>query len=61
MQAIAKWRMQKKSHQSTTEGTCPYCRKKVKALEAHLHDKHKKEMKVKKQWKKQSIRMRSAK
>lgn len=61
MQTESKWRMQKKSHTPTSEGNCPYCRKKVKALEAHIHDKHKKELRLKKQWKKTSIRVRSAK
>lgn len=58
MQTESKWRMQKKSHQSTTEGTCPYCKKRVKALEAHTHDKHKKEMQKKKQWKNKTIKVR---
>jgi len=27
----------------TTEGKCPYCRKHVKSLEAHIKDKHMRE------------------
>ncbi len=38
------WHQPAKHLNKTTEGTCPYCKKHVKALEAHIHDKHKKEM-----------------
>ena len=27
--------------EKTTEGKCEYCNKRVKSLEAHIHDKHK--------------------
>ena len=27
----------------TTKGKCPYCKKPVKSLEHHIHDKHKEE------------------
>ncbi len=32
----------------TTEGKCPFCHKKVQALEAHIHDVHRREKLVKK-------------
>ncbi len=31
---------QQKDVKQTTEGKCPYCKKNVKALEAHIHDRH---------------------
>lgn len=43
----SKWRKQKKAHEPTTEGVCPYCKKHVKALEAHMKIKHLKELKKK--------------
>ncbi|MEK6920545.1 MAG: hypothetical protein AABX82_01575 [Nanoarchaeota archaeon] len=43
----SKWRKQKKATAPTTEGACPYCKKKVKALEAHIKVKHLSEMKRK--------------
>lgn len=39
------WRKQKKYIPSTTEGVCSYCKKHVKALEAHMKVKHMKELK----------------
>lgn len=44
MQTESNWRNEHKYIKPTTEGTCPYCKKHVKALEAHMHDKHKKEL-----------------
>jgi hypothetical protein len=43
----------KKKHQPkyvapTTEGKCPFCKKNVKALENHIHDKHKGQKPIKK-------------
>ncbi len=32
----------------TTPGKCPYCHKKIKAIEAHIHDMHKGEKPAKK-------------
>ena len=43
----SKWRKQKKAHEPTTEGVCPYCKKHVQALEAHMKIKHLKELKKK--------------
>jgi hypothetical protein len=40
------WHHQPKVIEKTTEGQCKYCGKHVKALEAHMHDKHKHEMKL---------------
>ena len=37
------WRNQPKYIKPTTEGSCPYCHKHVKALEAHVKVKHKRE------------------
>jgi hypothetical protein len=31
----------------TTEGICPFCKKRVKSLENHIHDKHKGKPRVK--------------
>lgn len=41
----AQWRHPAKHLEATTEGVCRFCKKHVKALEAHMHDKHKKELK----------------
>ncbi len=38
------WHSQPKQVKPTTEGKCKYCNRHVKALEAHMHDKHKHEM-----------------
>jgi protein-disulfide isomerase len=35
------WHNPQKDVKGTTEGKCPYCHKKVKSLEKHIHDKHK--------------------
>lgn len=35
------WHTIPKYIKPTTEGSCPYCHKHVKALEAHIHDVHK--------------------
>ncbi len=37
------WHTQPKYVNPTTEGKCPYCKKYVKSLEDHIHDKHKEE------------------
>ena len=31
---------QRKENDPTIEGKCPYCKKYVKSLKHHLHDKH---------------------
>ena len=46
--AESNWRKQKKATAPTTEGVCPYCKKHVKALEAHMKIKHLNELKRKK-------------
>ncbi|MBI2147577.1 hypothetical protein HYU19_03800 [Candidatus Woesearchaeota archaeon] len=46
--AMRGWHNIPKYMKPTTEGSCSYCHKHVKALEKHLHDKHKAEMKRKK-------------
>ncbi|MBU2561926.1 MAG: hypothetical protein KKD17_06530 [Nanoarchaeota archaeon] len=42
------WHNPPKYVKPTTEGKCPYCKKHVKALEKHIHDKHKGEKLTKK-------------
>jgi len=37
------WRNPPKQIEKHEEGKCPYCRKHVKSLESHMHDKHKSE------------------
>ncbi len=41
----AHWRHPSKHLEPTTEGICRFCKKHVKALEAHMHDMHHKELK----------------
>ena len=38
---------QSKEIERTTVGSCPYCHKNVKALEAHVRDKHRKQKLIK--------------
>ncbi len=39
------WHHPAKHPEATTEGVCRFCKKHVKALEAHMHDKHHNEVK----------------
>ncbi|MBI1970325.1 hypothetical protein HYS47_01115 [Candidatus Woesearchaeota archaeon] len=42
------WHEQPKYVKPTTEGKCKFCHKHVKALEQHMHDKHKGKKPIKK-------------
>ncbi|MBI2660541.1 hypothetical protein HYX07_05245 [Candidatus Woesearchaeota archaeon] len=41
------WHNPAKHIEHPKEGECPYCKKRVKSLNSHIHDKHKDEKLVK--------------